>query len=138
MSDWFDLRQLVGSRVNALTTYETVISNIPTIDRAELTAPKFLIVPADAEVAFRNRSDNPKTMAVFIALFAPLGADTDEWDNEADDYLEVMELVIESLMADAFTGWRTVEVQWPTPVSEERWRQYSQFTSILRASFEEL
>ena len=77
-------------------------------------------------------------MAVFIALFAPLGADTDEWDNEADDYLEVMELVIESLMADAFTGWRTVEVQWSTPVSEERWRQYSQFTSILRASFEEL
>ncbi len=138
MSDWFDLRQLVATRVNALTDFATVVSNIPTIDRAELTAPKFLIVPADGEVTFRNRGDNPKTLAVFIALFAPLGADADDWDNEADEYLTVMEIVIESMMADAFTGWRVVEMQWPTPISEERWRQYSQFTSILRVSFEEL
>ncbi len=137
-SDWFGLRQAIKTRVNSLTGYETTVSNIPTIDRAELTEPKILIVPADASIAFRNRGDNPKTMAVFIAYFAPLGTDTAAWDDEADSHLRTMELIQENLMSDQLEDWRTLEIEWPSPVSEDRWRNYSQFSSVLRANFEEL
>jgi hypothetical protein len=137
-SAWFALRNAVKTQVNSLTGYETIVSNIPTIDRAELTEPKVLIVPAEAAIAFRNRSSTPKTMALFVALFAPLGTDTSAWDDQAEEYLQVMERIQKELMNSPPEGWRTLEVEWPAPISEDRWRNFSQFSSILRPNFEEL
>ena len=137
-SVWFGLRNKIKTQINGLTGYETIVANIPTIDRAELTAPKILVTPADATIGFRNRSNTPKSMAVFVAFFAPLGTDTATWDDDAELWLGDVELIQKNLMDDPPEGWRAVEVEWPVPISEDRWRNYSQFSSVLRASYEEL
>ena len=137
-SSWFGLRQSVKTQINALTGYETVVANVPTLERADLTAPRILVVPADAAIEFRNRSSTPKTLALFIAFFAPLDTEPDKWDDLADDYLAEMEEIIETLMENPPAGYRAVEVDWATPISEDRWRNVSQFASIARASYEQL
>ncbi len=126
------------TQINALTGYETIVANIPTLERADLLAPKILVVPADAAIEFRNRASTPKTLALFIAFFAPLDAEPDKWDDLAEEYLGEMEEIIQTLMENPPEGYRTVEVDWATPISEDRWRNVSQFSSIARASYEQL
>lgn len=137
-SAWFSLRNKIKTQINALTGYETIVSNIPTLERADLTAPKILVVPADAAIERRNRSSTPKTLALFVAFFAPLDAETSKWDDLAEEYLADMELIIKTLMEEPPEGYRTLEVEWSTPISEDRWRNVSQFASIARANYEEL
>lgn len=137
-SNWYQLRNAVKARVNALTAFKTELANVPSIERADLTEPTFLVLPADAAITYRNRGDTPKTMAVFIGFFAPLSSDKTKWDDEAEQWLEVLELVQTDLMQTGIEDWRTLEVEWVAPISEDRWRNYSQFSSILRANFQEL
>ena len=137
-SDWFRLRNAVKARVNALTAFKTELANVPNIERADLTEPTFLVLPADATISYRNRSDSPKSMAVFVALFAPLSTDKSAWDDQAEEWLEVMERLQENIMLVGIDGWRTLEVEWASPINEDRWRNYSQFSSLLRCNFEEL
>lgn len=138
MSAWFDLREKVKTQINALTGFETIVGNIPTLERADLTAPKILVVPAGAAIEFLNRSSTPKTLDLFVAFFAPLDTDTAKWDDLASEYLEDMERIIEMLMEDWPEGYRTIEVEWSTPISEDRWRNVSQFASIARVSYRQL
>jgi len=138
MSAWFDLREKVKTQINALTGYETIVGNIPTLERADLTAPKILVVPAGAAIEFLNRANTPKTLDLFIAFFAPLDAEPTKWDDLAADYLAEMEEIIETLMENPPEGYRTIEVEWGTPISEDRWRNVSQFASIARASYRQL
>jgi len=49
-----------------------------------------------------------------------------------------MEEIIETLMEYPPEGYRTIEVEWGTPISEDRWRNVSQFASIARASYRQL